>query len=206
MNKKLRIATAISAALWLSGCDMSSHAAQNNQPPPAVPVNVIELKQGAQAITMELPGRSRAYMEAEVRPQVNGIILARSFTEGGIVDEGQSLYQIDDATYKAALISAKAELKRAEAALASTRATAKRFEELVKTRAISQQDYDQANAAYLEAQASVAVAKAAINAAEINLRYTKVQAPISGRISKSNVTPVHWSLLTRTGFGENFPA
>ncbi|WP_434361939.1 efflux RND transporter periplasmic adaptor subunit [Parasalinivibrio latis] len=189
MNKKLRIATAISAALWLSGCDMSSHAAQNNQPPPAVPVNVIELKQGAQAITMELPGRSRAYMEAEVRPQVNGIILARSFTEGGIVDEGQSLYQIDDATYKAALISAKAELKRAEAALASTRATAKRFEELVKTRAISQQDYDQANAAYLEAQASVAVAKAAINAAEINLRYTKVQAPISGRISKSNVTP-----------------
>ncbi len=189
MNKKLRIATAVSAALWLSGCDMSSHAAQNNQPPPAVPVNVIELKQEAQAITMELPGRSRAYMEAEVRPQVNGIILARSFTEGGIVDEGQSLYQIDDATYKAALISAKAELKRAEAALASTRATAKRFEELVKTRAISQQDYDQANAAYLEAQASVAVAKAAINAAEINLRYTKVQAPISGRISKSNVTP-----------------
>ncbi|ROV58098.1 efflux RND transporter periplasmic adaptor subunit [Vibrio ponticus] len=189
MNNKLRIASAISLALWLSGCDMSSHAASQDQTPPAVPVNIIELKSQPQAITMELPGRSRAYMEAEVRPQVNGIVLARSFTEGGYVEQGQSLYQIDDATYAAALISTKAELKRAEAALASTGATAKRFKELLKTKAISQQDFDQAEAAYLEAKASVAVAKAAINNAEINLAYTKVQAPISGQIGKSSVTP-----------------
>ncbi|RJX75312.1 efflux RND transporter periplasmic adaptor subunit [Vibrio sinensis] len=189
MNNKLRLATAIAATLWLSGCDMSSHAAQNEQPSAAVPVNIIELASQSQAITMELPGRSRAYMEAEVRPQVNGIVLARSFVEGGIVEQGQSLYQIDDSTYKALLISSKAELKRAEAALASTSATAKRFRELLKTKAISQQDFDQAEAAYLEAQASVAVAKAAINSAEINLEYTKVQAPISGRIGKSTVTP-----------------
>ncbi len=132
MNNKLRVASAISLALWLSGCDMSSHAASQKQTPPAVPVNIIELTSQPQAITMELPGRSRAYMEAEVRPQVNGIVLARSFTEGGYVEQGQSLYQIDDATYAAALISTKAELKRAEAALASTSATAKRFQELLK--------------------------------------------------------------------------
>ena len=188
MNNKLRIASAIAAALWISGCDMSSHAAPQ-EGAQAVPVSIIELKSQPQAITMELPGRSRAYMEAEVRPQVNGIVLARSFTEGGYVKQGQSLYQIDDATYKAALISTKAELKRAEAALASTGATAKRFKELLKAKAISQQDFDQAQAAYLEAQASVAVAKAAINNAEINLAYTKVAAPIAGQISKSSVTP-----------------
>ena len=188
MNNKLRIASAIAAALWISGCDMSSHAASQDQAK-AVPVSIIELKSQSQAITMELPGRSRAYMEAEVRPQVNGIVLARSFTEGGYVEQGQSLYQIDDATYKATLISTKAELKRAQAALASTGATAKRFNELLKTKAISQQDFDQANAAYLEAQASVAVARAAINNAEINLAYTKVAAPISGQISRSSVTP-----------------
>ncbi|NLS13059.1 efflux RND transporter periplasmic adaptor subunit [Vibrio sp. SM6] len=188
MNNKLRIASAIAAALWLSGCD-SSTAAQQPQSAPAVPVNIVELASQAQAITMELPGRSRAYMEAEVRPQVSGIVLARSFVEGGQVTQGQSLYQIDDATFTAQLISAKAELQRAKAALASTSATATRFKELLKTKAISQQDYDQAEAAYLEAKASVAVAKAAINNAEINLAYTKVQAPISGQISKSSVTP-----------------
>ncbi|EGU39445.1 RND family efflux transporter MFP subunit [Vibrio ichthyoenteri ATCC 700023] len=187
MNNKLRIASAIAAALWISGCDMSSQAAPQ-EGAQAVPVSIIELKSQPQAITMELPGRSRAYMEAEVRPQVNGIVLERSFTEGSYVEQGQSLYQIDDATYKAALISTKAELKRAEAALASTGATAKRFKELLKTKAISQQDFDQAQAAYLEAQASVAVAKAAINNAEINLAYTKVAAPISGQIGKSSVT------------------
>lgn len=187
MNNKLRIASAIAAALWISGCDMSSHAAPQ-QVAKAVPVSIIELKSQPQAITMELPGRSRAYMEAEVRPQVNGIVLERSFTEGSYVEQGQSLYQIDDSTYEAALISTKAELKRAEAALASTSATAKRFNELLKTKAISQQDFDQAEAAYLEALASVAVAKAAINNAEINLAYTKVAAPISGQIGKSTVT------------------
>ncbi|ENM5772027.1 efflux RND transporter periplasmic adaptor subunit [Vibrio mimicus] len=188
MRNKLIIASATMAVFWLSGCDSQMQVKQSETSPPVIPVSIIELKSTPQRIQIELPGRSRAFVEAEVRPQVNGIILDRGFTEGGIVKEGQSLYQIDPATYEAALVSAKAELKRAEAALASTKATAQRYYNLLKSEAISQQDYDQAEAAYLEAQASVAVAKAAINSAEINLNYTRVEAPISGRISKSNVT------------------
>ena len=189
MRQMLTIATVIAAALWIVGCDSQEQQAQAAKGPQSVPVDVIKVATAPQAITLELPGRSRAYMEAEVRPQVNGIVEARTFVEGGEVQEGQSLYQIDAAPYEAALVSAKAELERAKAALASTKATATRFKELVKTKSVSQQDFDQAEAAYLEAQASVAMAKAAINTAEINLEYTKVQAPISGRIGKSNVTP-----------------
>ncbi|MCF1428820.1 MAG: efflux RND transporter periplasmic adaptor subunit [Shewanella sp.] len=187
MRQMLTIATVIAAALWIVGCD--SQEQQTQAQAGAVPVDVIKVATAPQAITLELPGRSRAYMEAEVRPQVSGIVEARAFVEGGEVQAGQSLYQIDASTYEAALVSAKAELERAKAALASTKATATRFKELVKTKSVSQQDYDQALAAYQQAQASVAVAKADINTAEINLEYTKVKAPISGRIGKSNVTP-----------------
>ena len=189
MRQMLTIATVIAAALWIVGCDSQEQQAQAPAGAHAVPVDVIKVATAPQAITLELPGRSRAYMEAEVRPQVSGIVEARTFVEGGEVQAGQSLYQIDASTYEAALVSAKAELERAKAALASTKATATRFKELVKTKSVSQQDYDQALAAYQQAQASVAMAKAAINTAEINLGYTKVQAPISGRIGKSNVTP-----------------
>ncbi|CAH0535672.1 Multidrug efflux pump subunit AcrA [Vibrio stylophorae] len=187
MRTTFKLASLITAAIWLSGCD-SHDQSQQQQPRPPAAVTYMTVANHSQAIQMELPGRTRAFVEAEVRPQVSGIILERSFTEGGMVKEGQSLYQIDDATYKAALIAAQADLKRAQANLTSTRATAKRYKELLNKRGISQQDYDLAQAAYLEAQASVAAAKASINNAEINLTYTKVEAPISGVIGKSNVT------------------
>ena len=135
-----------------------------------------------------MPGRSKSFLEAEVRPQVSGIITERGFVEGKEVTKGQSLYQIDSATYKAALVSAEADLARANAALESAKAKAARYQTLVKTNAVSVQDFDEAKAAYKEALASVTVAEAAINTAKINLEYTEVKAPISGRIGKSSVT------------------
>ncbi len=148
----------------------------------------MEVKAQAQAIQVELPGRSKAFLEAEVRPQVSGIITERSFVEGAEVEQGQSLYKIDSSTYKAALASAEAELARANASLVSAKATADRYQALLKTNAISEQEFDEADAAYKVALANVTVAKAAINTAKINLEYTQVQAPISGRIGKSSVT------------------
>ncbi|MCV6020076.1 multidrug efflux RND transporter periplasmic adaptor subunit VmeA, partial [Escherichia coli] len=130
----------------------------------------------------------RAFKEAEVRPQVTGIISERNFVEGGVVEKGQSLYQIDDSSFQADLLSAEAELIRAQASEESTFATVKRYRALITKKSISQQDLDEAEAAYKEAKAQVLVAKAKINTAKINLTYTRVKAPISGVISKSNVT------------------
>jgi len=151
-------------------------------------VGVIKVEAKPQSILVELPGRSKAYLEAEVRPQVSGIIMTRGFVEGKDVEKGQSLYQIDSATYTAALISAKADLKSAQANLVSAKAKALRFEKLVELNSISEQDYDDADAAYKAALARVTVAEAAINTAKINLEYTEVRAPISGRVGKSSVT------------------
>lgn len=189
MQKALTIAAVVAASLWLTACDSQKADQQAQQQMPPTPVGVMTVEAKAQSIQVELPGRSRAYLEAEVRPQVTGIITQRGFIEGKEVKQGESLYQIDSATYKAALTSANADLARANAALESAQATAKRYETLVKTNAVSMQDFDQAKAAYKEALASVTVAEAAINTAKINLEYTEVRAPISGRIGKSSVTP-----------------
>ncbi|WP_394130891.1 efflux RND transporter periplasmic adaptor subunit [Shewanella maritima] len=188
MHKALKLAAIVAATVWITACNKEAdpNAAQQQRPP--TPVGVMTVQAQPQAIQVELPGRSRAYLEAEVRPQVSGIITARAFTEGREVEQGQSLYQIDAATYQAALISAKADLARALASLSSAKATADRYTALVETNAISKQDYDEAFAAYQEAKASVVVAEAAINTAQINLQYTEVKAPISGRIGKSSVT------------------
>ena len=188
MHKALKVAAVISAALWITACGQGDENAQSQQPRPPTPVGVMTVEAISQAIQVELPGRSRAYLEAEVRPQVTGIITKRAFTEGTEVKQGQSLYQIDAATYKAALVSAQADLASANAGLASAKAKAARYDKLVKTNAISKQDFDETEAAYKEAQAAVVVAKAAINTATINTEYTEVKAPISGRIGKSSVT------------------
>ncbi|GGB45717.1 efflux RND transporter periplasmic adaptor subunit [Shewanella inventionis] len=189
MHKALKVAAVISAAIWITACGKAEDAAQaQQQQQPPSPVGVMTVEAVSQAITVELPGRSRAFLEAEVRPQVSGIITKRAFTEGSEVSQGQSLYQIDSATYKAALVSAEADLASANAALASAKAKAARYAQLVKTNAVSKQDFDETEAAYKEAQAAVTVAKAAINTANINLEYTEVKAPISGRIGKSSVT------------------
>ena len=174
----------ISAAL-LAGCndqgDTQAHPAE-----PQVTVHVVE--SAPLAVTTELPGRTTSFRIAEVRPQVSGIVLKRNFTEGSDVEAGQSLYQIDPATYQADYDSAKGELAKSEAAAAIAHLTVKRYVPLVGTKYISQQEYDQAIADARQADASVIAAKAAVESARINLAYTKVTSPISGRIGKSNVT------------------
>ncbi|ESQ78948.1 efflux RND transporter periplasmic adaptor subunit [Asticcacaulis sp. YBE204] len=140
-------------------------------------------------LTAELSGRTSAYLISDVRPQVGGIVKARYFTEGGYVKAGQSLYQIDSAPFQAEYASAQAQVAQAEANLTSSRLKAERYAELVKINAVSKQDNDDAQAAYAQAKATVATAKAGLQTAGISLNYTKVIAPISGRIGKSNVTP-----------------
>lgn len=186
MRQIVKVASVLSAALWITACGQQTEQGPQQRGPMEVGVVTIESK--PQSILVELPGRSKAYLEAEVRPQVSGIIMTRGFVEGKDVKKGQSLYQIDSATYTAALVSAKADLKSAEASLVSAKAKASRFKQLVKLNSISEQDYDDADAAFKEALARVTVAEAAINTANINLEYTEVKAPIAGRVGKSTVT------------------
>ncbi|TCJ25308.1 efflux RND transporter periplasmic adaptor subunit [Halomonas sp. GDM18] len=154
----------------------------------AAQVDVVTVTAQDVPLTSELPGRTRAYQIAEVRPQVGGIIESRDFTEGSDVEEGQVLYHIDSRTYRADVESAKASLARAEASLNTSSLQAKRYKQLVARKMVSQQDYDDAVATVGEDRADVASAKAAVSSAQINLDYTKVTSPISGRIGKSSVT------------------
>lgn len=174
----------ISAAL-LSGCD-NSGSQQAHAPMPQVTVHTVN--NAPLSITTELPGRTSAFRVAEVRPQVSGIILKRNFVEGSDVEAGQSLYQIDPATYQAAYDSTKGDQTKAEAAAVIAHLTVKRYVPLLGTKYISQQDYDQAVATARQADADVMAAKAAVETARINLAYTKVTSPITGRIGKSSVT------------------
>ncbi|QQX80484.1 efflux RND transporter periplasmic adaptor subunit [Shewanella sp. KX20019] len=187
MRQIVKIASVLSVALWIAGCEQKPEQGGQQAGGP-MEVGSITIVAKPQAILVELPGRSKAYLEAEVRPQVSGIIMNRGFVEGKDVEKGQSLYQIDSATYNAALVSAKADLTSAQASLVSAKAKALRFKKLVKLNSISEQDFDEADAAYKEALARVTVAEAAINTATINLEYTEVRAPISGRVGKSSVT------------------
>jgi len=178
------------AALLAVTVTTSSCGKKQAPPPQAGPpeVGVVTIQPQRVAVTTELPGRTSAYLVAEVRPQVNGIIQKRVFTEGSEVKAGQVLYQIDPATYQAAFSSAKAAEARAEANLIPARLKEERFRDLVKIKAVSQQDYDDAYAGLKQSEADVASAKAVVETARINLAYTKVTAPISGRIGKSSVT------------------
>ena len=173
------------AALTLAGCGKKEAAK-----PAAAPteVGVITVVPSTVTLTQELPGRTSAFRIAEVRARVSGIVLKRNFTEGGDVKEGQLLYTIDPAPYQAALDSAKANLARANANAAVSRLQADRFSKLIEAKAISQQEYDDVAAAHLAAEADVAAAQATVQTAEINLGYTRVNAPISGRIGLSMVT------------------
>lgn len=181
---------AVAMLFLATGCDGTGAVAQQGggQGRPPAEVGVVTLQPQSVDVTTELPGRTTAARLAEVRPQVNGIILKRLFEEGAEVKAGQQLYQIDPAPYQASLDTAKAELQRAEAAAKSARTKAARYRDLVKSRAVSQQDYDDIAATLLENEAQVASAKAAIRTAQINLDYTKVASPISGRIGRSTVT------------------
>jgi membrane fusion protein (multidrug efflux system) len=178
---------ALAASLLASGCGKQQASAS---PQPAGPpeVGVVVVKPQDVTLTSELPGRTSARLVAEVRPQVGGIIQKRLFTEGADVKAGQVLYQIDPATYKAAYDSARAVQSRAQANLIPARLKEERLRDLVKIKAVSQQDYDDASAALKLAEADLASSKAALETARINLAYTRVTAPISGRIGRSSVT------------------
>ena len=176
---------AIVAGMILTSCGKKT---TGSAPPPPPEVGVVVIQPQRVALTTELPGRTSPYLIAEVRPQVGGIIQKRLFTEGSDVKAGQLLYQIDPATYQAAFASARAAMARAEATLTTVRLKAERYRDLVKIKAVSQQDNDDAQAALMQAEADVTAAKAAVETAQINLTYTKVTAPISGRIGRSTVT------------------
>jgi membrane fusion protein (multidrug efflux system) len=139
-------------------------------------------------LTTELPGRTSAYRMAEIRPQVNGLVLKRHFTEGAEVRAGEVLYQIDPAPFQAALNNARAALGRSEANLPAIRSRVARYQELLADKAVSQQEYDDAFSALNQTEADIAYGKASVETARINLDYTRIKAPISGRIGRSSVT------------------
>ncbi|MCX8108311.1 MAG: efflux RND transporter periplasmic adaptor subunit [Verrucomicrobiae bacterium] len=182
----------LGVGLLLTGCGKPPGAQQRAGPGlmgGMVPeVAAITVTEQPVLLTTELPGRTEAYLIAEIRPQVSGLILKRLFEEGSEVQAGQVLYQIDPAPFQAAYDSAAAALARAEANLPAVRARAERFQELLANKAISQQAYDDAAAALRQVEADIQFYKAAVETAKINLAYTRITAPISGRIGKSSVT------------------
>lgn len=152
-------------------------------------VGVVSLHPQSVAITAEMPGRTTASLVAEVRPQVGGLIQSRLFQEGSEVKAGAALYKIDPATYQATYDSAVASQQKAEASVPNAQAKVERYQNLIKQNAVSKQDYDDAIASLAQARADVASAKASVETARINLDYTTITAPISGRIEKSSLTP-----------------
>jgi membrane fusion protein (multidrug efflux system) len=185
----LRLATALALVGLLSACNGQNSSAPNGPPAAKAEVSVVTLHPQSVAITGELPGRTTASLTAEVRPQVNGIIQARLFQEGGLVKAGDALYQLDPASYQASYDSAVAALQKAEAAVPNAQAKVDRYLGLIMQNAVSKQDLDDANATLAQANADVAAEKAAVETARINLDYTKIAAPISGWIDKSSLTP-----------------
>ncbi|MFG1465683.1 efflux RND transporter periplasmic adaptor subunit [Xanthobacter sp. DSM 24535] len=178
------------ALLALAGCDGREAAAPQGSGAQGRPqVGVVTAHPQSVAITAEMPGRTTASLVAEVRPQVGGIIKARLFEEGSEVKAGDALYQINPASYQAAYDSAVAALQKAEAAVPSARSKVERYEGLIKQNAVSKQDYDDAVASLAQAKAGVAAANADVETAHINLDYTRITAPIAGRIDKSSLTP-----------------
>jgi membrane fusion protein (multidrug efflux system) len=180
------VAALLVAVLSAAGCSRSG--AKQAGPAGPVEVGVVTLESSAVTLTRELPGRTSAFRVAEVRARVNGIVLKRSFVEGSDVREGQTLFVIDPAPYRAALEGAKAQLARAEAQLANNKLLAQRNAELVADNAVSKQEYETTMATLKASEADVAAGKAAVEAAQINLGYTNVTSPVAGRIGRSMVT------------------
>lgn len=185
MRNRLAISGVILTVL-LAAC---SQPQPQNGPASQMPeVEVVQLQSEPLQLTNELPGRTVDYRQAEIRPQVSGILQKRLFEEGQQVKEGQLLYQIDPASYKATLNSAQAALARAKAVLHNARLKAERFKGLLNSKSVSQQEYDDADAALMQAKAEVSIAEAEVQSASINLEYTEIRAPISGQIGRSAVT------------------
>ncbi|MFT9258515.1 MAG: efflux RND transporter periplasmic adaptor subunit [Acetobacter sp.] len=172
------------ALLALDGCKRKDAAMQ----PPPQSVGVVTLHPRAVAVHTSLPGRTDAFEIAQVRPQVTGVIEKRLFTEGADVEAGQQLYQIDPSRYQAAYDSARGQLQQAEARAATATAKVNRYKLLVREHAVSQQDYDDAVAAQKEAQGAILSGKGQVENAQVDLGYTKMYAPISGRIGRTLIT------------------
>lgn len=183
-----RFAVAAVLVLPLAACGGGKEQAQQQQPAGPPQVGVVAVKSEAVTLTTTLPGRTVAYETSEVRPQVNGLILARLFTEGDQVSKGQPLYRIDPQPYVTQVASARAALARARSAIASTSALQRRYGELVKINAIARQDYENSITQAQQARADVAAQEAALRSAQIDLSRTTVRAPISGRIGRSIAT------------------
>jgi membrane fusion protein (multidrug efflux system) len=172
--------------LVMVGCQKPT---QKTRPPaPAPQVSVVTVQSQPITLTTELPGRTSAYRIAEIRPQVNGLVQKRLFTEGADVKAGQVLYRIDPASFQATLKNAEAALARSRANLPAAQSRVDRYEELLAEKAVSQQDYDDATAALRQAEADILYGQATVETARINLAYTRITAPISGRIGRSSVT------------------
>jgi len=182
------ILAVLAIGLTTSGCGKESAATPGKLPGSPAEVGVVVVQPQHVTLTTELVGRTSAFLIAEVRPQVGGIVRKRLFTEGSDVKAGEVLYEIDPTSYQAAYNSAKASLARADANVIPARLKAERYKELVKINAVSQQEYDDVSASFSQSEADIEVAKAALETARINLAFTKVVAPISGRIGRSTVT------------------
>jgi membrane fusion protein, multidrug efflux system len=180
-----RLISVATAAIVLAACGQKQSA-----PPPQTPeVGIVTVQPTAVPVVSELPGRTSAYLVAQVRARVDGIVLRREFTEGAIVKAGQRLYKIDPAPYIAALNNAKATLAKAQANVVTQNALVARYKVLVQANAVSKQDYDNAVSAQGQAAADVAAGKAAVDTAQINLGYTDVISPVTGQVGISQVTP-----------------
>ena len=189
MKRNNKAGLVIAAVIFFMGLLLSGCGDQKTGGPPPMPeVAVVTIQPQQVVMTTELPGRTAAFLAAEVRPQVSGIIQKRLFTEGSYVKAGQPLFQIDPALYQATLENADAALARFEAQLTTIQLKAGRLRELLAERAVSQQDYDDASAALKQVQADIQYATASRETARINLRYTTISAPIPGRIGRSSVT------------------
>jgi len=183
MISKNLLAGCLLATTLLGAC-----ASEEAGPPPPPEVGVLTLSSRSISITDQLPGRTTAFRVAEVRPQVTGIVQRRLFTEGSEVKAGEQLFQIDPASYRAALSSAEAALKRAEAQAVSARLLEERYAPLIAANAVSKQENDEAIAARARAEADVADARAQLDRARINVVYSQVLSPINGRIGRALVT------------------
>ncbi|MDQ0838768.1 membrane fusion protein (multidrug efflux system) [Sphingomonas faeni] len=180
----LKGSVALFALALLSACGKE----QAPPPPPTPTVGVVTVGEESVVLTSELPGRIAAVETSEVRPQVSGVVRDRLFTEGAMVSKGQVLYAIEDAPYRAALASAQGQLGAAQSQINATRLQAQRYGQLVALNAVSKQEADNATASAQQARANVAAQQAAVQSARVNLGFTRIKAPISGRIGRSLVT------------------
>lgn len=182
-NTPIRVLFLFASFAVLSACQEPGTAPE---PPPAV--NVVVMDQERVTLTRELTGRTNAFVVAEVRPQVTGIIKERLFTEGSVVEEGQPLYQLDDAVYRAEFNSAEANVARAKAAMELARLDAARAEDLVGTGALTRREYDTSASTLEQKKAELALAEANLERAQVTLDYAQITAPTAGRIGRSAVT------------------